>query len=349
MASNRPGRALGRALLGMAAMAGVVAGAVAATTVLATSVPAGAASNGAWSIFPAQGSAATGDVRTLFDFSARAGQSVTDAFTLANDTAGTLHFDVYSADAYDIADGGGFALRGYGQPNVGVGTWIHLPASVAHGYSLPADSQVTVPFTLAVPSDATPGDHAGGIVALNVVPEPSSGSRTRFEIRRGVGVRVYLHVLGPVRPALAVSHVRADVSVPPLAFATGSSSADVSLRVRNTGNTLFSKVRVEAYATDAFGTVVQRYRPTVLSAVLPGSEETVTEPEWRGLPFAGPVTVHVRVVAEKVDHSSSTSFWVVPWLLIVLVVVVLAALAAGGGWLVRRRRARRLSGSRTGG
>jgi hypothetical protein len=302
---------------------------------------ASAASNGSWSVFPYRAPDAAGAGRTLFDFSARPGQSIDDAFTLSNSTGHAIHFDVYPADAYDIPSGGGFALRGAGQHNVGVGAWIHLPASVAHGYTLPARTAATVPFTVAVPADATPGDHAGGIVALDVTGAPTSGSHVQFQVRRGVGVRVYLHVLGPVRPGLAVTGIEPRASVPPLAFATGSGSADVRFDVVNTGNTLFSRVRVQAYATDAFGDTVKTFRPTVLTAVLPGSHETVTEPTWRGLPFAGPVTVHVHVTASGVDRTASSGFWVVPWLLVAVVVVAVAGVAF---WWTRRRRRRRARG-----
>jgi hypothetical protein len=296
---------------------------------------ASAASNGAWSIYPYRAPGAAGAGRTLFDLSVRPGQSVEDAFTLSNATAHQVRLLVYPADAYDVSSGGGFALRGEGQRNVGVGRWIHLPAPVSHGYTLAAGSAVTVPFTIVVPADATPGDHAGGIVALDVAGAPSRGSPVQFQVHRGVGVRVYLHVLGPVRPALAVADVDAGPSVPPFAFATGSSSASVRFDVVNTGNTLFPKVRVTAYATDAFGRTVETFPPTVLTTVLPGSRETVTEPTWRGLPFAGPVTVHVTVAAAGVERTATAGFWVVPWLLIVLVVAVVVAVVL---WAVRRRR-----------
>ena len=313
----------------------------AAALAAGSALPAAAASNGSWSIFPYRAPTATGAGPTLFDFSARPGQSIEDAFTLSNDTAQAIDFSVYPADAYDITAGGGFALRGSGQRDVGVGAWIHLPATVAHGYTVPAGTAATVPFTVVVPADASPGDHAGGIVALDVTEAPSSSSRVQFQVRRGVGVRVYLHVLGPVRPGLAVTGVQARTSVPPFAFATGSGSADVRFDVVNTGNTLFPRVRVEAYATNAFGQTVKTFRPTVLTAVLPGSHETVSEPTWRGLPFAGPVTVHVRAVGAGTVATASGGWWVVPWILVGAAIVVVALLVA---WWRRRRRHRRARG-----
>ncbi len=299
-----------------------------------------AASNGSWSIFPYHAPGASGPGRSLFDFSLKAGQSIADAFTLSNDANHPITFNIYPADAYDVTAGGGFALRGFGQENVGVGAWVHLPKSVQGLYTLAQDSQVTVPFTLVVPSDASPGDHAGGIVALAVSPAKRSNSRVRFTVRQGVGVRVYLDVLGAVHPGLAVENLKTDVSVPPVAFLTGSSKAGVSYDVVNTGNQTFPSVVVRTYATNLFGQTVQTFPPVRLATVLPGSRETIIQPEWSPLPLAGPVTVHVQLLATRVNHKYTSSFWVVPWLLIVVVLLVLGALVAFLFRLWRRRKAR---------
>lgn len=313
----------------------ILLGLVALAAVAAPAPPATAASNGTFSVFPYRAPGSTGPGRSLFDFSLKAGQAVRDAFTLANDADHSLDFNIYPADAYDVTAGGGFALRGYGEKNVGVGSWITLPTSLSGTYRLAADSQVTIPFTVSVPANASPGDHAGGIVALEV--GPSNGSKTGVSVRQGVGVRVYLHVLGLVHPGLVVENLKTDVSVPPAAFLTGSSKAGVTFDVVNTGNTLYPSVVVRAFATDAFGNRVRTFRPVRLAAVLPGSRETITEPEWSPLPLAGPVTVHVHLVASKVNLKYTSSFLVVPWVLVVVVLLMLVGIAV---YLWRRRKPR---------
>lgn len=305
--------------------------ALAAAATWAPVPTASAASNGAWSIFPC------GVGRSLFDFSLPAGHSISDCFTVANDTTHALSFAIYPADGYDVSAGGGFALKGRGQKNVGVGAWIRLPKTISGTYRLPALTQAKVHFTLSVPADAPPGDQAGGIVALNVSPAPSNNSRLRVTVHQGVGVRIYLHVLGPVHPKLSVAHLHAGTSVPPFGFLTGSSHADVQFDLRDTGNTIFSSVEAKAYATNVFGQRVETFRPRYLAAVLPGSSEVISEPQWHGLPIAGPVTVHLELVASGVHQHYATTFWVVPWVLIVVVVLLLVVLVV----LVLRRGRRR--------
>ena len=315
--------------------------------VVVTAAPSGAASNGTFSVFPYQAPGSTGTGRSLFDFSLKEGQEIGDAFTLSNDSHHALEFDIYPADAYDVAAGGGFALKGHGQPSVGVGSWVQLPKSLAQTYQLAADSQVTVPFTVSVPADASPGDHAGGIVALEVTPPHGTKSKVHFSVQQGVGVRVYVHVLGPLHPGLAVENLKTDVSVPPGAFLTGSSKANVTFDVINTGNTIYSSVLVRSYATNLFGGTVETFPPVHLATVLPGSRETIAEPEWSPLPLAGPVTVHVQLVATRVNHKYTSSFWVVPWLLVVVVLLVVGALGVLLWRIWRRRRRARSRRSET--
>ena len=313
-----------------------------------TTSAASAASNGTFSIFPARTQAAGVRAPSYFDFSLKAGQSASDAFTLANDADHVEQFNLYPADAYDVTAGGGFALRGFGEKNIGVGSWIKLPPSVSGTFSVAANSQVTVPFTVSVPADASPGERAGGIVALGVTTSNNSKSKVHFSVRQGVGVRVYLHVLGPLHPSLAVENLATDVSVPPVAFVTGSSQAIVSFDVVNNGNTVYPSVSVRAYATNALGQRVRTFRPTHLATVLPGSRETITEPTWSPLPIAGPVTIHVQLVATGVNLKYTSSFWVVPWILVLLIVLVLLALVVLIVFVVRRRSRRRRAGKDSG-
>ncbi len=116
----------------------------------ADATDASAASNGSWSIFPYHAPGASGPGRSLFDFSLKAGQSIADAFTLSNDSNHPITFNIYPADAYDVTAGGGFALRGFGQENDGVGA-VGPPAQVRAG-----------PYTLAAGLPGHRAVHPGG-------------------------------------------------------------------------------------------------------------------------------------------------------------------------------------------
>jgi len=319
--------------------AAAVAAFLGAAAVLAgAAAPASAASNGQWSIFPYRPPGTFGSGRAIFDYDAHPGDSFTDEFTISNFTNAPLDFYIYAGDGYDVANGGGFAIRARGEPNSGVGTWIHLPGTLNTVYTLPARTAANVPFTIDVPTDAAVGDHAGGIVALDVTPVPQANGHLQTQLRRGVGVRVYVHVLGPRHPALTVSGIAAWPAVPAFAFVEGTSHADVRFQVADTGNTIFDTVIATAWVTDVFGHTVHSYPKKFIEGMLPGNRVTLYEPRWKPLPVAGPLTIHVQLTAAGTTAAATSGFWVVPW---VLLVVVLVLLALAGVWFWRRRRRRR--------
>jgi len=337
----RPVRALAR-LLGTAAVLATVTG---AWIGVAGSLPAGAISVGPFSIEPAK---APGQLfgRSDFDYDVVPGQVVHDAVVLTNTTAAPEDFRIWAADAYNTAIGGAFAVRPESWKNHGVGSWIHLPLDPSTIYELPGNTSATLDFTLRVPADASPGSHAGGIVALEVHPGTSPRGYGHVSVNLGVAAAVFVHVAGTVRPGAAVSAIHVTPFVSPFAFATGSSKASLSFQLVNTGNSVLDGSAV-ATVRNMFGDIVKRYRGVGVQDFLPGERFTIREPSWSGLPLAGPEHVSVSFEAKGIGVvSGSASFWIFPWLLVVIVIVVLA----GGIWLMAiwRRRRKRTRGQRAG-
>jgi hypothetical protein len=270
--------------------------------------------------------------RGSFSYTLRPGETINDDVVLANESSGMLDFELWSADAYNTY-GGGFALRPISYDMIGVGSWVHL--RLRQGiYALPPHSAVTIPFSLTVPANATPGDHAGGIVALNV-RGASPAVPTHVNIQPGAADAVFVRVAGPVASAAAISSISVRSSDPLLAFLTGSSSAVVSAQVENTGNTILTG-KVEVRVTDIFGRTVKSFSAVPVAKFIPGQRFTITEPIWKSLPIVGPETVHVQFVSSQLSRPATgdSTFWVIPWLLVAVVVLVLA----GAGWYWRHRR-----------
>ena len=90
-----------------------------------------------------------------------------------------------------------------------------------------------VPFSVSVPHDAAPGDHAGGIVA-SLTSAGTGASGQRIVLVQRVGVRVFLRVAGPVSPALSIEQLGASYSG--TANPLGGGDVSVSYLVRNTGD-----------------------------------------------------------------------------------------------------------------
>jgi hypothetical protein len=261
------------------------------------------------------------------------GQTVDDTAVLTNYSDQTLQFDVYGSDAYNTVRLGAFTLNPPNTRKVDVGAWIDLPVN---NYDLAPKSTAEFHFSVNVPIDASPGDHAGGVVALNLAQPASSAPGTNLAIQRGEGIAIYIRVAGALHPGVAASDIGASTSTPPLGF--GSSGARVHYAVLNTGNEVLNgTARLEA--VNLFGSVVKRFAPASIDALIPGQKMVVVEPHWSGLPFAGPVHLKVTMLTTSVNATGEAEFWVVPWLLVVIILLIIALLV--GFWWRRRRKRRR--------
>jgi len=296
----------------------------------AASAPAGAPSF----VFAPYNEATQGVIRASLHYTILPGSSITDEIVLANPEPYEQTFRIWGADAYNTALGGALALRLDGYPMSQVGTWITLPTKGAD-YGVSAGQEVILKFALTVPPNAIPGDHVGGIEALNITPPQTNGSSNRVLVHEGIGVPIFIHVPGPRHPSAAVTFVGAASSVPWLAFATGSSQARVGYQIENTGNTIL-RGKVHVWVTNLFGQTVKTFPDSVLGNLLPSQQANFAEPLWKSLPIAGPQTIHVTFSSAGAKPATgSATFWIVPWLLIILILLIVLGLVA---WLWRRHR-----------
>ncbi|TQK44519.1 uncharacterized protein DUF916 [Streptomyces sp. SLBN-118] len=298
-------------------------------------VPAAqAADNGNWSVYPA---ASELGGRPYFHLSANPGTTLTDQVTVTNKTAAPLTFRLYAADGYNTERDGGFAVRTRGEKQRGVGAWARPQRERV---TVPAQSSVTVPYTLTVPEDAEPGDHPGALVALDERIGAATGS-VAVGIQQAVGARVYLRVGGPTVAALSVEDVTFSHDQP-LVPGTGESSALISYTLHNRGNVTLNPT-VALKAEGLFGRdLLDRDLKKVPSELLPRQKIRLTE-RWSGAPQLEWGEVRLTASARDVRESAGVSFLALPWLVALLLV---AAVAGAGAWVrVHRRRARVTGGA----
>lgn len=296
---------------------------------------ASAADNGTWSVFPTQ--TPNSAPRTAFSFDLAAGATLKDAVTVKNQGKLPLTMNLYPADAFNAAGGGGFALRQQGEPNTGVGSWVKLAKSTV---TIAPGKSVSVPFTMTVPRNASPGDHAGGIVAVNAQAEGVQESDgVTVGIKRAVGTRIYTRIIGPLNPSLSVTDVTVDtIEKAQIPFFT-EGKATITYTVVNTGNTRISADQA-LKITGLFGQTIAQ--PTLAKApeILPGETITLVQ-QWDSVPAFN--QAHVRVEFQATDVSGAevtaagdATVWYVPWLFLLAIALVILAIV-----LVRRMRGRR--------
>lgn len=309
-----------RALLALAAL------------VLGVTVPAapGAAGTGTsttvtWGVRPGDGEP-HGPGRANFAYAVDPGGVVEDSLVVTNHGDAPTTLQVYAADAFTTAQGA-LDLRRPEERSTGVGAWTEVGTSEV---VVPPGESVEVPFTLRVPVDAEPGDHAGGVVT-SLVSTRDGG----VGVDRRLGSRVHLRVEGDVVPGAALE---AGAVFDPRGLGLRG-GVDVEVDVVNSGNARLAGP-VAVTVAGPFGWGERRARADV-PELLPGERATVVVPVDGALAL-GVLTVRARYAPEVVVDgttpgavSASASVVAVPWA-VLGASLLLAALVVVGR--VRRRR-----------
>ncbi|UZN03465.1 hypothetical protein [Cellulomonas sp. S1-8] len=312
-----------------------VPGAVGATT------DDGSATTVTWTVQPATADGPDGRIslRHVLD----PGASVTEHVTVTNFSDRAATFLVYAGDG-TLSDSGDFDVPPGGAPQDG-GAWIALsPPEGAEALddgrlslTLAGGAAATVPLTITVPADATPGDHPAGVVAELVADDA-----VRLAAR--VGTRLHLRVTGDVEAALTPDDVttRWEPSWNP--FAPGT--VHVRYVVRNTGDVRLGARPATTLAGPAG--IGAASHTAELREVLPGQSAVVEAslPVWPVVRVTGHVDVRPWVVGEDVVDaamragSAPVTVWAVPWPQLALLVLVVGAVVLVRWW--RRRSARQV-------
>ncbi|MEU4563435.1 DUF916 domain-containing protein [Actinoplanes sp. NPDC023936] len=311
--------------------------AVLAVAALLSPAPAQAAPTSdslTWSVAPSGPKGPNG--RPALDYKLDPGATVTDHVAVTNHSKRPLTLRLYAHDAFTTA-GGGFDLRAGNAAPTDVGSWIKLAQSTI---TLPSSSRVVVPFTVTVPANATPGDHAGGVVA-SLAAAATDGAGNQVSVDHRVGARVYLRVAGPLRPALSITGVEigAATSWNPLSLPR----VTAAFTITNTGNVRLGgtpSARVEG----PFGFGSRTAAANAIPEILPGGSLTTTI-ALDSVPPLVRESLTVDIMPAPADGrpidpaparaASQHAFWLMPWPQLIIVAAAAALLLA---WLFARRR-----------
>jgi hypothetical protein len=269
-----------------------------------------------------------------------------DTVALTNFGERPATFAVYASDGV-VGTDGNFDILASGKEPVDSGTWITI--SPVEG-STPRDgggqlvevaggATVLLPVQIAVPADATPGDHPAGIVA-----ELAQADNGGVQLASRVGVRVHLRVAGDIVADLVPRNVTATYH--PSWNPFGRGTVTVRFDVANEGNVRLG-AQTDVSAAGPWG-IARGSASASEREVLPGtSASTTVTIAVAPLFFTwGDVAVTPSVVGEDdVDatlSAASLSFtaWTVPWAQLALVLLVVGAFVMVR--VLRRRNAARV-------
>jgi hypothetical protein len=293
-----------------------------------------------WSVSPADETGEDG--RVAIEHELDPGESVEEHVIVRNLGVGDVVFSLSAADGF-YTDAGRFDMLASDQESTDSGTWITIPDDV----EIPAGGSSVVAFTITVPENAEPGDHAAGVAASVISVKTDDSGSTGVGVESRVGVKVITRVAGEIAPAFAVTDVQTDYRVDPNPFEAGDLT--VTFDVQNTGNTRMDAAGTLDVAGQQVAFPAEGERPQVL---LPGETRSFTLKAagvWPLVLVAGDLTV--APIAASLDgetlavESSTTSLtvWALPWpQLLVLGGVALLVFALLWNRIRARRRVEEL-------
>ena len=244
------------------------------------------------------------------NYTVNPGQTLSDTLTVLNDGQTAYDFIVY-ATPYSVQNSSYDPNFTTEKPNADAYTWIQFEKTT---YRAEPRQTVTVPYTVNVKSDASPGGHYGAIF-VEIQPEDSE-QPTGVIVHKRAGTLLYATVSGTAK--LAGENTGTTIpwyqSHPPLTANTS---------VKNTGNTDFT-AKVTLTVKNAFGSV--KYTNTQEYAVLPDTTRDIRviweNANWFGL-------YNTTVTTESLDQTSTENSLVLImplWLILLLI-----ALSVAGG------------------
>lgn len=304
--------------------------------------PAHASDDVTWTVRTASND--QGKARTNFSYLIRPGETVRDGLVIVNRSRQSLDLGVYAADGFTTVSGG-FDLQLADAKPRALGAWVRAGKGRVE---LAPGKTITVPFTVTVPKNATPGDYAGGIVTSMAAVDEATAQGQGVTVDRRLGIRLTVRVDGPLRPAVAVDQVRLGWNGGLNPFAGGD--AEVSYTVRNTGNAIIGAQDAVTVA-GPFGWLPRHASGTeTMPKLLPG-EAWTQRVTLRDVPPLLLLTATASVSPTATDASGSTSALpivtasgtapAVPWTLLVLLAAVILLAILVPRRLKARRAARR--------
>lgn len=262
---SAPHGLLGRALLSVALVLAILVFPVAGSNAAPDSSPS--EETDAVAVNPATNGEADPS-RTRFDYQLNPGQPAKDSIYVVNTGTSVQEVTLYARDAFSGSDGD-FLIQDENVKPTDVGSWVLFEGNQkTYKLSLKPGNFVTIPFTVNTPVEASPGDHAGAIVASAVTKGET------INVVRRVAIRLYARLSGQIKARLELSNLK---SVTETSFFNPFDNRQtLTYELKNTGNIELS-ADVVAQASGPLGLFAGNQESIRVANLLPGSTREVTQ------------------------------------------------------------------------
>lgn len=224
--------------------------------------------------------------------------------------------------------------------------WITIEDDKA--FTISSGERVNIPFTITIPKEAQPGGHFGAI-HVGTLQEERNEDGPQIGVKSSTSALIFIRVNGDIRDELAVDSFFSDRSL------YTHLPADFTIRLSNGGTTHLIPVG-NIFITDAFGRQVaslevngrekrrvlpggiRRFEETWSHRRLPASASEFVK-EWRNFAFGrytATLVVNYGVGSAQKFVSSTTTFWVIPWMVLASAIAVALFLVLAIRWAMHR-------------
>nr|WP_306422575.1 DUF916 domain-containing protein [Paenarthrobacter aurescens] len=266
----------------------------------------------------------------FFHLSLYPGAKTEATAVVSNHTSSPVTLLTYPVDGENTVQGT-FAMAAQSAPREGVGAWAELDMEQI---TVPANTDLKVPFRLTVPEGTPPGDYAGGLI----IQSPTVRGKTtavngdtaiRLDTIQRQGVRIYLNVAGTA--AKSLDHGS-------LSWKQNGDNLDFILPIRNTGNTILRpSAHLDLSGWPATATRLEFDTP---DGLLPGASIDLHATLARA-PMIQSGAAEATLTSEAGTSQAGVRVLYAPWPLLALGLVFFAAVLYGAWRAVRFvRRAR---------
>jgi hypothetical protein len=256
----------------------------------------------------------------FFHLSLYSGAATEAIAVVSNHTSSPVTLLTYPVDGENTVQGT-FAMAAQSDPRKGVGAWVQLDAE---RITVPANTDLQVPFRLTVPQGTPPGDYAGGLI----IQSPTIHGKTtavngdtavRLDTIQRQGVRIYLNVAGTAVKSLAHGN---------LSWKQNGESLDFILPVSNTGNTiLHPSADMNLYGWPGTATSLKFDAP---DGLLPGASIDL-HARLAQAPIVQSGTAEATLTSEAGTSQAGTRVLYAPWALLAIGLIVIAV-GLYGAW-----------------
>lgn len=162
---------------------------------------------------------------SYFTYQSLAGTVVEDTVLVINSENSPVELHLYAADVNTASSGGAAFSTNLGETPNDTGAWLNLSESQL---TLQPNESRAIPFTFAIPPDATAGEYAAAIVAQRTDSiETEQGSAVGINLVPRIAVTMWVTIPGAIQPQLAITSLTAGAS---------NTRQVIVANLRNTGN-----------------------------------------------------------------------------------------------------------------